>query len=71
MFTAPQFVADAYAGKNKVEFVAPPIREGTNPTKWEYFRARNSIEDLQAMGEQGWEIAGVGQYSVILKRELP
>ena len=73
MFTAPHFVADAHAGKNKVEFVAPPIREGTNPTKWEYFKARSSVQNLQAMGEQGWELVGIHQdsFQYVFKRALP
>jgi len=71
MFTAPHFIGDAHAGKDKVGFVAPPIREGTNPTKWEYFRARGTDSNIQALGAQGWELVAFGEYGYVFKRELP
>jgi hypothetical protein len=71
MFTAPQLISDAHAGKNKVEFIAPPIREGTNPTKWEYFRANGTDSNIQALGAQGWELVALGEYIYVFKRELP
>jgi hypothetical protein len=69
MFTAPQFISDAHAAK---EFVAPPIREGTNPTKWEYFTKRGpSTSTMQAMGQQGWELTATSDLFYVFKRELP
>jgi hypothetical protein len=72
MFTAPQLISDAHAGKDKNEIVVPPIREGTNPTKWEYFRKRYPTpETMQAMGQQGWELTATTEALYLFKRELP
>ena len=74
MFTGPQFIGDAHAGKAKkkaVAFVAPPIREGSNPTKWEYYRNGGNADEMQALGEQGWELIAINNFVYVFKRELP
>jgi hypothetical protein len=56
--------------------VVPPVRAGTNPTRWEYkcFDALNPEENANKLGAQGWELAaaeGGASGTWCFKRPLP
>jgi hypothetical protein len=43
----------------------------THPGQWEYLVvAENEAEDLKALGEQGWELAGVSDGRLYFKRPV-
>jgi hypothetical protein len=54
------FLLGCVVGGMSSQFVAPPVRAGTNPTRWEYY----CIEDVEKLtersdklGAEGWEMA--------------
>jgi hypothetical protein len=58
--------------------VVPPVRAGTNPTRWEYKCIHKSADEIETaankLGTEGWEIAAVGgteTRSWCFKRALP
>jgi len=78
MFTAPQLIPEAEAGRGaaaEAAFEAPPMQEGTAPTKWEYFYVLGPLSKLEAanaMGAEGWELVDfVPSGAWIFKRPLP
>jgi hypothetical protein len=41
------------------QLIVPPARAGTNPTRWEYLCASNSMllsSDMTRSGSEGWEL---------------
>ena len=77
MFTVPQLIPEAEAGRNDAPaeaFAAPPMREGTSPTKWEYFYVGahgSALEPAQALGAEGWEAVSYSSSAWVFKRPLP
>jgi hypothetical protein len=58
--------------------VVPPVRAGTNPTRWEYKCIDEGPGEIEAaankLGTQGWEISSVGgtdHHRWCFKRPLP
>ena len=63
-------------------FVVPPVRAGTNPTKWEYIchHVKESSASKQApvaeaksnlLGAEGWELVANASATYCFKRPLP
>jgi hypothetical protein len=58
------FVLGCATGGVASQFVIPPVRAGTAPTRWEYHCLRvdgggRVTATLNKMGAEGWELAGV------------
>ncbi len=55
------FIIGCATGGVASQLVVPPVRAGTNPTRWEYFCAGTKpdtmAQDLNKLGSQGWELA--------------
>jgi hypothetical protein len=57
--------------------VVPPVRAGTNPTRFEYKWVKESSDASEAekvsnqMGAQGWELVAVERPIYHFKRPLP
>jgi hypothetical protein len=50
-------------------FVVPPLRAGTNPTRWEYFCMGDEPDKFNQLGVEGWELqAGIVYTSQIMDR---
>ena len=78
------FIVGCATGGIAAQFVVPPVRAGTSPTRWEYQCARvgddAATSTLNKLGAQGWELAsmalvgpslGTFYYTVCAKRALP
>ena len=58
-FIALVFVIGCATGGVASKLVVPPARAGTNPTRWEYLCAENSMllsSDMTRSGAEGWEL---------------
>jgi hypothetical protein len=59
--------------------VVPPVRAGTNPTRWEYHciaetglsSTETVREDFNKLGREGWELAAADSTRFCFKRPLP
>jgi hypothetical protein len=56
--------------------VIPPVRAGTNPTRWEYtcqpgYSLRGAVEMSNRVGAQGWELVTQAGEMMCFKRPLP
>lgn len=59
VLTALVFVIGCAAGGVVSQLAVPPVRAGTNPTRWEYsctYAKEKIDETLNASGAQGWEL---------------
>jgi hypothetical protein len=53
------FLIGCAVGGISSQFVAPPVRAGTNPTRWEYYCLEHrdkAIERMDKLGAEGWEL---------------
>jgi len=53
------FLIGCAVGGVSSQFVAPPARAGTNPTRWEYYCITGTdkvIERSDQLGAEGWEM---------------
>ncbi len=53
------FLIGCAVGGVASQFVAPPARAGTNPTRWEYYCIQGLekvIERSDQLGAEGWEM---------------
>jgi len=53
------FLIGCAVGGMSSQFVVPPVRAGTNPTRWEYTCIENLdkfLERSDKLGAQGWEM---------------
>ena len=87
MFAAPQLLPEAQAGRAAPEvFEAPPMREGADLKKWEYFEVVGGLgskrlnlarEKMNKMGAEGWVLVSTiysdagGAAVWFFKRPLP
>ena len=58
-FVAIIFVIGCATGSIASQIVVPPVRAGTNPTRWEYLCAKTGgplSTAMTEMGAQGWEL---------------
>lgn len=80
--TTPRYTRLAIAAIASIAFaigcvtealIVPPVRAGTNPTRWEYkcLVAMDPEEDGNKLGMQGWELAAVTGGRWCFKRPLP
>ena len=64
------FIIGCATGGVASQFVVPPVRAGTSPTRWEYVCIASKPgafdRDLSRMGAEGWELATsfIGRYDV-------
>jgi hypothetical protein len=78
------FVIGCAAGGVASQMVIPPVRAGTNPTRWEYLCAESTSNlngYLAKPGAEGWELVSVFSVEQVnetskrlaycLKRPLP
>jgi len=53
------FVIGCAVGGISSQLVVPPVRAGTNPTRWEYYCIEGMeklVERSDKLGAQGWEM---------------
>ncbi|HMF40231.1 MAG TPA: hypothetical protein VKQ32_06035 [Polyangia bacterium] len=53
------FVIGCAVGGVSSQFIVPPVRAGTNPTRWEYYCLEDTeklVERSDKLGAQGWEM---------------
>ena len=77
------FLIGCAVGGVSSRLVVPPVRAGTNPTRWEYHclsgHSNDLVQSSNQMGAQGWEMAagaGAGEgwdkeFVLCFKRALP
>ena len=62
VLTAFVFVIGCATGGAMSQLAVPPVRAGTNPTRWEYtctYANEKINETMNASGAQGWELVSV------------
>jgi hypothetical protein len=56
------FLIGCAVGGAASQLVVPPVRAGTNPTRWEYFVLQDPekiLSQSNQLGAKGWEMVGM------------